>query len=572
MAVMIISVVSPSISSSVTGLRLIAPNGGEIITADATYHIIWTAPADAEKFILKYSMDNGMTWHLIVDDVSGTSYPWSVPVPSGNIKRCLVKVIAFNPARIKLGADRSDAPFTIEAVKLNTPNGEEELKPGQPYEITWTAHGTASTAAKVQLSYTVNGGLVWKSIPMGNDKSNDGSFFWTIPDAIKPKPNCKVKIVVKDDSGNKVGSDASNSFFSIQPAQKFSMRFKPFHYIDEQGIGIKAFSMLIPSDWSFEGGIQWIFDNPGAPAVASFRVRSPAGDAELQLLPAQSFFSTEDPWVLLYFPVGSRYYGNEVRPYPALGPAETLRQIVIPRFRGSVTNLQIISEQSMPEVGEMLRAGLPAQPNTTIEAAKIRIEYEQNGKLLEEEIYCVVESLNVLTYSPFLFRYVNNTFWMADFLFSFKGDKGSLDSHYKLFQTMLYSFRVNPQWFNKYVQLIDYLVQQQLTIIEGYGHLSQIISQTSDEISDMVWQTYDNRNAASDRMAEDFSNYILGTDRYFDPLQQTTVKLPSGYDYAWTNSLGYYDLSNDANYDPNIGSQQNWQRLVLCSPLYCGEP
>jgi hypothetical protein len=340
-----------------------------------------------------------------------------------------------------------------------------------------------------------------------------------------------------------------------------TMKLKTLSYVDQQGIGTEAFRMLIPSDWNFEGGIEWRFDNPGAPAVAKFWVREPNGKAELQLLPAQSFFSTEDPTVLYYFPVGSKYYGNEVRPYPALGPSETLKQIIIPRFRGNVTNLQIVSEQSLPEVADLLRAGLPAQPNTTTEAAMIRIEYEQNGKPMEEEIYCVIETATFKTYYP-LITY-NNTLWMADYLFSFKAEKGGLDSQYKIFQTMMYSFRLNPQWFNKYVQLIDYLVQQQITIIQDWGKLSEYISQTSDDISDMVWQSYNNRNAANDRMADDFSHYLNGTDTYYNPIDQNTVELPSGYSDAWVNGLGEYILSDNVNYNPNIGSGQNWQRMEV---------
>ena len=151
---------------------------------------------------------------------------------------------------------------------------------------------------------------------------------------------------------------------------------------------------------------------------------------------------------------------------------------------------------------------------------------------------------------------------MADFLFSFKAEKGELDSQYKIFQTMMYSFRLNPDWFNKYVQLIEKLKDQQIEIIQSYGQINQIISQTSDEISDMVWDSYNSRNAASDRMAEDFSNYILGTETYYNPIGDTTVKLPSGYSDAWANALGDYILSDNVNYDPNISSGQTWERLV----------
>lgn len=345
-----------------------------------------------------------------------------------------------------------------------------------------------------------------------------------------------------------------------------TMQFTTYSYVDEDVIGLEAFSMIIPEEWDFGGGIEWGFDNPGAPAVASFTVSEPDGLAELELLPAQSFYSTQNPGILGVFPVGSEYYGNEVIVWPPLGPLDTLEDIIIPRFRGTVTNLQIISkEESLEDIVDLLREGMPPTDDTTIDAAKIRIEYEQDGVLMEEEIYCVIETLTYQNYNPFdLFdpNLYENSLWMADFLFSFKAEKGELDSHYKIFQTMMYSFRLNPQWYNKYVQLIDYLVGKELEEIEIWGQISQIISQTSDEISDIVWQSYNNRNAASDRMAEDFSNYILGTETYYNPIGDTTVKLPSGYSDAWANALGEYILSDNVNYDPNISSGQTWERLV----------
>ena len=110
-------------------------------------------------------------------------------------------------------------------------------------------------------------------------------------------------------------------------------------------------------------------------------------------------------------------------------------------------------------------------------------------------------------------------------------------SQYKVFETMLYSFRLNPQWFNKYVQLIDYLVLQQIEVIQSWG---QIISQTSNDINDMVWNSNNSRSAAYDRMGENFSDYMIGTDTYVNPLDQSTVKLP-----------------------PNVGSNLSWQRLNI---------
>jgi len=39
------------------------------------------------------------------------------------------------------------------------------------------------------------------------------------------------------------------------------------------------------------------------------------------------------------------------------------------------------------------------------------------------------------------------------------------------------------------------------------------------------------------------------------------VELPGGYEHAWSNNLGEYVLTNDANFDPNRGSTLHWDPM-----------
>lgn len=332
------------------------------------------------------------------------------------------------------------------------------------------------------------------------------------------------------------------------------LRFKTVRYVDKQGIGIEAFSLLIPSDWRFDGGIRWVLDNPGMPAVASFRITSPDGRDEVETFPNQSFFWTTNPMTLQLKPVGSKYFGAEVR--PPVGAREALQKIVLPRFRSGVRDLRIVSERRLPELAGSLGAG-QAQPGVSASAdgASIRIEYRSGNVLREEEIYAVVESFSFPLQS--MFGTQTNTMWTVDYLFSFKSDKGRLEEKTKLFQTIVSSFKLNPQWFNKYNQVVEHLIQQQIQQIRSIGELSRIISRTHNEISDMMMETYNNRQQVYDRLSENFSQYIRGVDEYYDPVQQKRVELPSGYTEGWVNGLGEYILSDNPNYNPNVGSNQN---------------
>lgn len=333
-------------------------------------------------------------------------------------------------------------------------------------------------------------------------------------------------------------------------------RFKSFSYIDREGMGIEAFRLLIPVDWRFEGGITWVLDNPALPATAHFRVSDPAGRAEFEALPHLPFFWSDNPMLLNIFPVGSRYFGNEV--LPPLGPLAALKEIVLPRFRGDVSNLRIISEEELPDLP---RSFGQSQPGISTESAgaRIRVEYLLDGRAMEEEISAVVESVSFPIqgiYGP-----ARNMNWYVDYIFSFKAPRGELESQSATFQTIARSFQLNPQWFSKFNQLVEYLIQAQIQQIRNIGELSRIISQTSNEISDISMQAYNNRQKVNDRIADNFSRNIRGVDQYYNPLEEKNVELPTGYRNAWTNSLGEYLLSEDTGYNPNVGSNQNWRKI-----------
>jgi len=196
-------------------VTVLVPNGGEVIPSGSPYTIWWEAPPDAVSFKLRYSMDNGTTWKPIVSGITEKSYGWEVPTLRKNKTKCLVKVIGYDGSEKKVGADRSDWPFTIEVVKLTSPNGGETLTPGDIPTITWTTYETKKDVARVILKYTKNGGKRWKK--METLAENTGTYDWTVPDVPNTKSKCLVKVVLKDAKGNTVGSDTSDGYFTIEP-------------------------------------------------------------------------------------------------------------------------------------------------------------------------------------------------------------------------------------------------------------------------------------------------------------------------------------------------------------------
>lgn len=207
-----------NITANFAKIKLLSPNGGEAIASGSTYTIQWEGPSDLVTYGLSYSVDNGLTWSPIASGVTGTSYLWQpVPIPNGNRTTCLVSVSCFNSTSgVKVKSVKSAAAFTIEVVKVTSPNGGETLTSGSTDSITWATNGTKKQVVKVKLSYSKNGGATW--YPITTLPGNPGSYdTWKVLPVANLKSQCKVKVVLKDASENTLGSDVSDNYFTIKP-------------------------------------------------------------------------------------------------------------------------------------------------------------------------------------------------------------------------------------------------------------------------------------------------------------------------------------------------------------------
>lgn len=201
-------------------LRVLAPNGGEILPAGGTTSIRWTVTEPLEglslKFKLEYSLDRGATWKAIAPDLTvGDNFDWTVPVPAGNAGQGLVRVSGYaNETELAL-RDRSDRPFAIEVVKLTAPNGGETVGSGHVQAIAWHTGATARPVARTALDYSTDGGANWKSIAQLG--GNPGAYDWTAPAVNKPAARTKVRVRLIDSAGRALGSDVSDGFLTLTP-------------------------------------------------------------------------------------------------------------------------------------------------------------------------------------------------------------------------------------------------------------------------------------------------------------------------------------------------------------------
>ena len=117
---------------------------------------------------------------------------------------------------MRVGCDRSENSFTVEVVRLISPNGGESWDSGSEQTIRSTTHETKAPVTKVNVYLSKNGGKSWKLI--GSEPGDAESHVWTLPMLEKIKDQCKVKVQLKDVNRRVVGEDVIDAVFTINLA------------------------------------------------------------------------------------------------------------------------------------------------------------------------------------------------------------------------------------------------------------------------------------------------------------------------------------------------------------------
>jgi hypothetical protein len=205
-------------SQSQAEYGFVSPRKKDFIPAGSKYTVIWGAPPEVTLVKLRSSLDNRLTWKVLSNNETGPNYAWDVPLVNGNKSNSLLKLIAYNGSGARVAAETT-GPFTIEVVRLTSPNGgESSFSSHQEITISWTTYGTVSPVNQVQLSCSLDNGVTWKAFTVQPPSGSDpGSFPVPLPTVTKTKSKCKVKVVLKGASNRKLGCDVSDGVFTINP-------------------------------------------------------------------------------------------------------------------------------------------------------------------------------------------------------------------------------------------------------------------------------------------------------------------------------------------------------------------
>lgn len=339
------------------------------------------------------------------------------------------------------------------------------------------------------------------------------------------------------------------------------LRFKPLIVMDPL-LRQEAGRVLIPADWKGEGTVLWRA-HPQHPASPVLTVANPAGAEAIRIYP--DFYFVEGiresaarmaapmgpqavQWWLWNYRDGAFYLGNEIRPV-LTAPKDYVTKVLLPRLRRDIGRYRVVEVEDLTE---QVRAavGRP-MPGVEGEAGRVRLEYVEGGKTIQEDFYIVLPRLR----TPPL------VFWGSLWSTSVRAEKGRLEEAAKVYRTLIASIHIDLKWYaheREAAEMLQQIIQRES---DRAVEVSHYVARTQGQVTALIRRAYEERQASLDRIHTQFDQYIRGVESYRSPFQDRPVELPSGHRHVWGNALGEYILSDDATFNPNVRLKGDWRQL-----------
>jgi Cysteine rich repeat len=380
----------------------------------------------------------------------------------------------------------------------------------------------------------------------------------TTPPA-KPSPAAKTGTKAPSQTGA-----APTSYLRLKQVQVIA-------HVADAAIGGKvdlpAIDLLIPSTWDFKGSVAGNTNEGCFSDLYAVSWEATSGDASVafQGAPNDSWQYTDDPAALrkLTDP-NRRALGLQGKPCPVKKPMkaeEYFRQNVFSAFPSGST---VVSVEPFPELDQMARKqlGLPADDagnggSTRTEAIRARVEFQKDGKTLEDWVSLVVVTR--------IFPQGRSAFYdcHAIDVMALRAPKGQLDANDKLFKVMISSVRPGPKWQAYSNGVIAKLYQAEA---QKEATMDAMVAAFQKHVADTIMGVTANAQRGSQNSAFGFDQNVRGVQTFRDPTTGNTMELSNQFDHAWLNGSNEYIMSDDPNFNPNGQLSGNWNQLQPVKP------
>ena len=378
-------------------------------------------------------------------------------------------------------------------------------------------------------------------------------------------------IVAGNEPGSAVGPDDKSqpgTIASARSGRPLMIAGEPFsirQIIDKEQGGLTVSAFSAPEKWKDKSQVMWNYQHVSSPVQIMANAENPANEEAFFLFPVLQFFSLRPD--ANYYRAGQNY-GGLIFVHQPMSPAQMLQGFV-QQARSRFPKFQLIGGKELPDLAKALN--YPMWGNDR--GVGMKITYELNGKLVEEEFYGVAYSVDIPYDGPQGRTWQIN--WGLRCLHSFRAPQGGLDGRREVFAAIAKSFKPNPGWQQRLTAVNAYLTEQfNRQLQAGYdsiaaaGRLSKQISANNDAMIASI-----DRQLAASRASggvttgsggrsstDHFDDYIRGVDTVDDPYRGTSQHSFNDQ-FHWTDGYGTYRNSNDANYNPNQHENGDWHLM-----------
>jgi len=194
-----------------TTVTLVSPNGGEVWEGGSNQIIKWrTIGSGFAQYRLLFSWFGILYNDTIAHNVapSETTYNWTIPMIP--LWSCRVMVQILDTGDNIISQDESDGQFTIQMLRLISPNGGEIWYGGSNKTIRWRTDNASGLNQRLLLS--TNGGATYPDTIAYNIAPYETTYNWSVP--LINSTTCQV--MVQEFAGSfVVFQDASDGNFTV---------------------------------------------------------------------------------------------------------------------------------------------------------------------------------------------------------------------------------------------------------------------------------------------------------------------------------------------------------------------
>jgi hypothetical protein len=184
-------------------VRVVRPNGGELLRMGTYYPISWTSVEDVGAEVAIELMKGDTVQRTLFARQANTGLVWFYPGADITAGTYRLRIRSITQTGF---SDLSDSSFTIygQALQVLTPNGGEVVQQGTPYPIQWTSTMDAGTSVRIEVLGGA-GQVLQKNWP-------NVSLYWWTPGNETRGGTYKVKI----SSGARTSlTDTSDTSFTV---------------------------------------------------------------------------------------------------------------------------------------------------------------------------------------------------------------------------------------------------------------------------------------------------------------------------------------------------------------------